>query len=294
VSTRTYKPSWFVGLLSYFVLRPQTQRRRVIELTMASDDGRFLALIAEGVREVAAQLEQGVQTGALAQLVDHITIVFDHLGPVLHFAKAEMHSKCETLKAKAKACPMLADIVAADRKAGTLAVKNSAARNLHRLTTVIMFMRKLLEKLLLDQACSLKVGGLDACMAWRWLEGAHPHGATPSPLSLPLSSQDATSHAYEHSLAPIHPYVVRTAVWAGMYVLPTREAFMQSLGESEASARPYAEEYVAGAAKIEQVILALYGCNEMPASEAVPAGLFSSSTSSWGSWGWGATASTAT
>ena len=70
---------------------------------MASDDG-FLPSIAGGVRAVTSQLEQGVQTEALATLVDHITIVFDHLGPVLHFAKAEMHSKCETLKAKAGAC----------------------------------------------------------------------------------------------------------------------------------------------------------------------------------------------
>jgi len=31
------------------------------------------------------------------------------------------------------------------------------------------------------------------------------------------------------SLAPVHPYMVRTAVWAGMYILPTRASFMQQV-----------------------------------------------------------------
>jgi len=65
-----------------------------------------------------------------------------------------------------------------------------------------------------------------------------------------------------------------------MYVLPTRPAFMTSIGESEETARGPAGEFVAGAAAVEAVVLALFPV-QMPASDAAPASMFSSS--SW--WG---------
>ena len=64
-----------------------------------------------------------------------------------------------------------------------------------------------------------------------------------------------------------------------MYVLPTRQAFMASLGETEDSARGPASEFVAGAPAVEAAVLALYP-HAMPASDAAPASMFS--TSWWG------------
>ncbi len=94
-----------------------------------------------------------------------------------------------------------------------------------------------------------------------------------------VAMQDAANYAYEGALAPIHPYAVRTAVWAGMYILPTRQAFLESIGETEDSARELAAQFVAGSPEVEKTILALYD-SDMPASDVIPASMFS--TSWWG------------
>ena len=75
---------------------------------------------------------------------------------------------------------------------------------------------------------------------------------------------------------------MQTAVWAGMYVLPSRQAFMLSIGESEESARETAGVFVSGAPAVEAAVLALYD-TAMPASDAAPTSMFASS---W----WGTTA----
>mmetsp|Transcript_16559 Transcript_16559/g.35834 ORF Transcript_16559/g.35834 Transcript_16559/m.35834 type:complete len:229 (+) Transcript_16559:101-787(+) len=191
-----------------------------------------------------------VSTADFTKLMDHLITVFDYLGTVLHFAKHDMLVKNDSLKAAALQKPTLKDIVDADKAAGTVTTKNSCARNLHRLTSVIAFTKLLLEKL--TEAPSVTV-------------------------------KDAGSFAYEKALAPIHPYVVRTAVWAGMYLLPTREAFMQSIGETNETAKPHVMEFISCAASVIEAVEALYDA-PMPASESALA-----SAAGGGGWfGWGA------
>jgi hypothetical protein len=101
-------------------------------------------------------------------------------------------------------------------------------------------------------------------------------------LTLP-SAQDAASFAYDQALSPIHPYVVRTAVWAGMYVLPSRQVFMTSIGETEESALEPSTTFTTGSPAVEAAILALYD-EPMPASDVAPTSMFTAS--SW----WGTTA----
>lgn len=38
--------------------------------------------------------------------------------------------------------------------------------------------------------------------------------------------------------------MVRTAVWAGLYALPTKEAFMRSINEDFDSAQEHAQEFI--------------------------------------------------
>lgn len=125
--------------------------------------------------------------------------VFDHLGTVLHFAKHDMVMKNDSLKAVAGRLPVLqqvgmqseahmrqlarthkehestcnssglmlahvlscCQVVEEDRRAGRATVKDSCARNLHRLLCVITFMRVLLENL----ARSTSVTTYDAASA---------------------------------------------------------------------------------------------------------------------------------
>ncbi len=84
-------------------------------------------------------------------------------------------------------------------QAGTVTTKNSCSRNLHRLLSSISFISSLLQNLAADKACTLHT---------------------------------ATANAYSGTMAPMHNFFVRTAVKGGMYTLPTRAGFLQSIGET--------------------------------------------------------------
>lgn len=213
---------------------------------------RFLPRICEALNSVLEQGD-GITTLDFTRLMEVVMEVFDLLGPVLYFAKSELQTKCESLKKRAETHGTLRELVQADKDTGTVAVKNSPARNLHRLNSVLTFMRILLEKLHQDTTTSPK---------------------------------DAATAAYQEALAPIHPYIVQTAVWAGMYTLPTRESFLQTLKETEESAKTSALRFVGGAPKVEGIILGMYDA-AMPASDAAPASLGGGGM--MGSW-WGSTA----
>jgi hypothetical protein len=210
---------------------------------------RFLPAIAAALADVQSEGEN-ISTLSMVKLFEKILMVFDHLGPVLHFAKQDMYSKCESLKQAAANHATLKQLVEADKAAGVVTKKNSCGRNLHRLNAVLCFMRLLLSKLLEDVNISIK---------------------------------DAASFAYDQALSPIHPYVVRTAVWAGMYVLPSRQVFMTSIGETEESALEPSTTFTTGSPAVEAAILALYD-EPMPASDVAPTSMFTAS--SW----WGTTA----
>jgi hypothetical protein len=142
---------------------------------MSADD-RFLRRINAAL-ETCLDQGDGITTMAFTRLMETVMEVFDLLGPVLYFAKAELQTKCESLKKRAETHGTLRDLVQADKDSGTVAVKNSPARNLHRLNSVLAFMRILLEKVSQDTITSPK---------------------------------DAATAAYQEALAPIHPYIVQT------------------------------------------------------------------------------------
>lgn len=58
-----------------------------------------------------------------------------------------------------------------------------------------------------------------------------------------------------------------------MYLLPTRQGFLDSIGETEESARAPAAEFSSGAEQVEKLILALYDI-PMPASDVAPTNMF--------------------
>lgn len=145
---------------------------------------KFLRSLAVSMEAVSQQAGP-ISTHSFTVLCDRMMPVFSHLGSVFHFAKTEMDSKTSSLKAVEGRCPDLPQVVAADQAAGTLTKKGSPARNLHRLMNTIMFIKVLFEKLLEGSGVSLK---------------------------------DAASAAYEAALAPIHNFMVKTAIRTGMPV----------------------------------------------------------------------------
>eukprot|EP00199_Chlamydomonas_sp_CCMP681_P005929 CAMPEP_0119101848 /NCGR_PEP_ID=MMETSP1180-20130426/782_1 /TAXON_ID=3052 ORGANISM="Chlamydomonas cf sp, Strain CCMP681" /NCGR_SAMPLE_ID=MMETSP1180 /ASSEMBLY_ACC=CAM_ASM_000741 /LENGTH=225 /DNA_ID=CAMNT_0007086027 /DNA_START=85 /DNA_END=762 /DNA_ORIENTATION=+ len=220
-------------------------------MTQAQQELRWLPCLVQsmrGVREEGAD----ISTLAFASLMTQLVCVFDYLGAVMHFAKHDMLTKTQSLHMVSVNQPQLRDIVATDKAAGRVTVKDSCARNLHRLVCCLKFLRVLLENLARSPQVSIK---------------------------------EAATAAYQESLAPIHSYMVRTAVWAGMYVLPTREQFMSQIGETDESARVLGLQFLADAKVVEKHVEKLFDEISMPAS--VP-----SSTILAGLWGGGPAAAT--
>jgi Glycolipid transfer protein (GLTP) len=89
---------------------------------------------------------------------------------------------------------------------GTVTKKNSLARNVHRLRTVVVFTEKIMANLIRDAAMSLS---------------------------------GAVSAAYGDTLAPYHSTIVRTTCNAGFLLLPSRHSFLQSIGETGKDSSPH-------------------------------------------------------
>jgi hypothetical protein len=86
-------------------------------------------------------------------------------------------------------------------QANTVTKKNSLARNVHRLRTVVQFIMHIMSLLAKDRTTSLST---------------------------------AVSTAYSDTLGTYHSTVLRGTCQAGFLLLPTREAFLSSIGETGA------------------------------------------------------------
>lgn len=143
-----------------------------------------------------------------------------------------------------------------------MTTKNSPARNLHRLVSAVDFIKFLMQNLAKDPKMTLHNACYDAynrsslCRPaflprtsklgrqqehcdnaiWGWCIPALV--AQKMPLELQILSRGGVW--LRRTMANFHTFVVRTAVKAGMYTLPTREAFLKSIGEPscEPSATP--------------------------------------------------------
>ncbi|KAK9866609.1 hypothetical protein WJX84_000733 [Apatococcus fuscideae] len=159
---------------------------------------------------------------------------FDHLGTVFYFAKNEMEQKRETLVQAIKSCPTLDDVVAKDKQDKTATVKNSCTRNLHRLLYAVSFISELLSQLTKTANANMRTAAFEA---------------------------------YAQTLSNIHPFLVRTGVKASIYMLPTRESFMQSIGETDESTKAQAAELAPVAKKLVMKVESLFTGINMPKSE---------------------------
>lgn len=176
-----------------------------------------------------------VPTHGFAQACKAILPVFDNLGAVFSLTKSEFTAKQESLEKIAPQLSTLSAVIAADKKAGTVTVKGSPSRNLHRLLASISFIAMLLQNLGADPKCTLHT---------------------------------AAANAYSGSMAHMHNFVVRTAVKASMYTLPTREYFLKSIGETEASAKAHAGVFVPQAKALIAKVERLFGGVSMPRSDS--------------------------
>ncbi|XP_051149530.1 ACD11 homolog protein-like isoform X2 [Andrographis paniculata] len=70
--------------------------------------------------------------------------------------------------------------------------------------------------------------------------------------------KEAASEAYGRTCAPYHTWAVRTAAYAGMYALPTRDQLLLKLNESSESAKREMVRYINASTPVIEYIDRLY------------------------------------
>eukprot|EP00879_Flechtneria_rotunda_P008400 GHRR01008799.1.p1 GENE.GHRR01008799.1~~GHRR01008799.1.p1 ORF type:complete len:200 (+),score=45.70 GHRR01008799.1:650-1249(+) len=129
-----------------------------------------------------------------------------------------------------------------------LQVKNSATRNLHRLAAAILFVKLLFERLL-GRQCEVPANTNTADGVVRG-----------------VTLREAASSAYEVALAPFHTTIIKGVVRAGLLTLPSKEDFIEAIGEDEESAAVRAQEVVAACQDVHSAVNRLFVGINMPAS----------------------------
>ncbi|KAI8022386.1 hypothetical protein LOK49_LG03G00780 [Camellia lanceoleosa] len=154
-----------------------------------------------------------------------VSVLFGSLGIAFKFAELEYCSKVRDLVEASNMYGTLNNVLDVDVKNDTVRTQGSLSRNLRRVRQGLDLIRAIFENFLSSEYCSLKA---------------------------------AASAAYTQVCAPYHTWAVRTAVYAGMCALPTREQLLLKLNESDESAEKEMRMYIKASLPVIEYIDKLY------------------------------------
>jgi len=158
--------------------------------------------------------------------LDYIPAVFEHLGSVFSFAKKDLDEKISLLQGRASESDLtLKGAIHADFENDKAYAGCSNSRTLHRVTNAVKFVHLLLKDMLRE-------------------ESKKEH--------LRVSAKRAYQGSIEYYLA----WPVKRAIALGLYMLPSRQKFLKSIGEDEDSARVLAAHLVAD---LDPILTFVYG-----------------------------------
>ncbi|ESW14896.1 hypothetical protein PHAVU_007G026500 [Phaseolus vulgaris] len=188
-----------------------------------------LTAIAEAFEELSKWMKEKhdthIRLNTFCEAASHISVLFRCLGLAFKFAELEYVAKLHGLLEASKTYSTLQDILDFDVASDTVKTSGSYSRNLRRVRQGLDLVRAIFEQLLSTDDTSLK---------------------------------EVASTAYGQVCAPYHTWAVRTAVYAGMYTLPTREQLLMKLNETEQSAEKKMKRYIAASLPIIEYIDKLY------------------------------------
>lgn len=193
----------------------------------------FLPSLTAGLRRCSSQGEK-IGTRDFADCCEALVPIIDRMGSVFKFVKGELEGKGQSLRQVQETHSTLDLVIYSDKEAGVVTSKGSRSRNLHRLMTVMAFVRVLLEYLKENKQATLR---------------------------------EAAAVAYDKTLGPYHATVLKIGVKASFITLPTRQYFIDSIGETEESAAARAAEFIQAADNVCTVIEKLYAGCKMPVSD---------------------------
>ncbi|KDP29395.1 hypothetical protein JCGZ_18316 [Jatropha curcas] len=154
-----------------------------------------------------------------------VSVLFSCLGLAFKFAESEYVAKVCSLVEASKRHNSLQKVLDSDVANGTVRTPGSHSRNLRRVRQGLDLIRALFEQFVSTNDYSLK---------------------------------DAATSAYSQVCAPYHTWAIRTAVYAGMYTLPSREQLLQKLNETDHSAEKKMRKYIKASLPVIEYIDKLY------------------------------------
>ncbi|KAJ3672901.1 hypothetical protein LUZ60_006275 [Juncus effusus] len=187
-----------------------------------------LAAVAEAFEELARWLESGEGELRLSSFTDAcslVSVLFSCLGLAFKFAELEYVAKVNDLMEASKTYETLHSILDNDVKNNSVRRKGSHSRNLRRVRLGLDLIRALFQEFISTKECSLK---------------------------------DAASNAYAQVCAPFHAWVIRKAVGAGMYTLPSKEELISRLNETDYTVQKEMRRYIDASGPVIQYIDNLY------------------------------------
>ncbi|XP_073046779.1 accelerated cell death 11 [Primulina eburnea] len=206
---------------------------------MANEDGaKPLKKMAEAFEELASILntadpdgeEARIELGTFSRACSLVSPLFRCLGIAFKFAELDYVAKVEDLSEASKSISTLPVMMAGDIEANCVRIAGSHTRNLLRVKRGIDMVKVLFEQIIVTEGNSLK---------------------------------DPASKAYAQVFAPYHGWMIRKAVAAGMYALPTKVQLLKKLNEDETSASIQMKSYVASVAPVISYIDQLFISREL-------------------------------
>ncbi|CAA0818609.1 ACD11 homolog protein, partial [Striga hermonthica] len=163
-----------------------------------------LSAVADAFEELSALLKDkgfdyDLDLKTFCDACSLVSILFGCLGIAFKFAELEYVSKVNDLAEASDSYGTLNNILDLDKHNDTVKTQGSLSRNLRRVRQGLDLIRAIFQNFLSTDDYYLK---------------------------------EAASTAYTKTCAPYHTWAVRTAVYAGMYALPTRDQLLVKLNET--------------------------------------------------------------
>lgn len=189
-----------------------------------------LAAMADAFEELSAVvktkgLDHDLDLRTFCDACSLVSVLFGCLGIAFKFAELEYVSKVRDLSEASPSYRTLNNVLDYDKRNGSVRTPGSLSRNLRRVRQGLDLIRALFLNFLSSN---------DGCL------------------------KDAASSAYAKTCAPYHTWAVRTAVYAGMYALPTRDQLLLKLNETENSAQKEMTRFINASLPVIEYVDKLY------------------------------------
>jgi hypothetical protein len=191
------------------VIQREQERSRMAEIKANTP----LTAIVDAFEDLAKlrDEERDLQLESFCGACSLVSVLFSCLGLAFKFAEMEYVYKIRDLTEASKAYNTLHEILDLDVAKDKVKTSGSHSRNLRRVRQGLDLIRVLFQNFLSTGEYSLK---------------------------------EAATTAYAQVCAPYHSWAIRTAAYAGMYSLPTRDQLLLRLNETDQSAEKKMRRYI--------------------------------------------------